>query len=524
MATLTKAAIDRIRREGERRGMFGAKRQRVNRNRFSPWFAEEPFKTQQIFLRLGEYAEIGHKPLVLYGGAVGGGKTKALVMWAAEGVEHPEYSALLLRKRMVDMEKPGGILDTAHKMFRGSGAVWAAKKMQYQFPSGAVIQFGPGENLRDIQDRYQGPAFTRIGIDEAGLLQWNWINWLRTRIRKPEGLPVTSGMSLTANPLGVCHDDLVTRFGLTAKARESQPSKEWFGTDADLAASDYIATADTLFVPANLYDNPFLDHVEYEAQFADLPLEIRDALLRGRWDVNVPGVYFEESHFERVPGTAIPFFETFVRAIDLGVTGVGDACGTVLGGWDAETDLLYIRDRDHWLQGANDAKETIVGFSKNDPPGTVYVMDRDNVSVAVVQDLVKNYRFEEITDHGRATIHAREITARKGFPILFISTKGSKPERNSDFTHHAYAGKVRLADEEWADDYVAKMVRLKGAKGDVDEDWDVSGLLIKAAKMFGGRLREVVALGTVIESDLERSMRLEAERRKRAWEGIGIHE
>src|SRR5205085_11514835 len=41
----------------------------------------------------------------LYGGAAGGGKTEALLMWLAEGINIPTYSAIFFRRFHVQLSK-----------------------------------------------------------------------------------------------------------------------------------------------------------------------------------------------------------------------------------------------------------------------------------------------------------------------------------------------------------------------------------------------------------------------------------
>ena len=59
---------------------------------------------QQTYLLLAGVLEI------LFGGAVGGGKTWSILAAALQYVDVPGYSALLLRRTRPEMIQPGGIL------------------------------------------------------------------------------------------------------------------------------------------------------------------------------------------------------------------------------------------------------------------------------------------------------------------------------------------------------------------------------------------------------------------------------
>jgi predicted phage terminase large subunit-like protein len=90
-----------------------------------------------------------------YGGAAGGGKSEALLMAAAQYVEVPGYSALILRKTLPDLNQAGALIPRSHEYWAGSDAIWHENKKQWKFPSGATIRFGYLERRTDL-DNYMG--------------------------------------------------------------------------------------------------------------------------------------------------------------------------------------------------------------------------------------------------------------------------------------------------------------------------------------------------------------------------------
>ena len=52
-----------------------------------------------------------------YGGAVGGGKTGALLMAALQYVDTPGYAALLLRRTFPELEQPDGLIPQSLRWF-----------------------------------------------------------------------------------------------------------------------------------------------------------------------------------------------------------------------------------------------------------------------------------------------------------------------------------------------------------------------------------------------------------------------
>jgi hypothetical protein len=84
----------------------------------------------------------------MYGGAAGGGKSDALLMGGVQFWEVPGYAALILRRTLADLKKPGALLDRSREWFGGSGvgARYNSQDHRWRFPSGATLQFGYCEN------------------------------------------------------------------------------------------------------------------------------------------------------------------------------------------------------------------------------------------------------------------------------------------------------------------------------------------------------------------------------------------
>lgn len=458
--------------EAEARGILAQRRAKQERaDRYSPFYHWTPLKDQRAFI------EDDESQVILYGGQVGGGKSVGLLMRGCRGVDHPAWSYLIIRKKMVDMVKPGGILDLARTAFRNTGAKWSEERQAFIFPSGASITFSPCVNLRDAQERFQGPAFTGgIGIDEAGLLPWEVMEWLPTRMRKPTDVPWnTTSLDLTANPQGICHAELVKHFGLDPE-----------NVSPELKRKGYR------YIPASLYDNPYLDHKEYEKQFIHMPAEQREALLKGRWDVRMPGKYLSEQMFRLIEAKDAPLFDLRARVWDIGVTGETDPTASLLAAWDEETNTDYHLHRTHELLKAVDAREHIVKQALIDGPSVVQCIDDDNVSRTLVQDLVQNYGFIELFwDDKNVAVKANEAKAKKGLAIMLVPTKSRKKlERAEAAIHQYYAGNVVTVQADWTSEQITLLTRLSGRKDEHDEDLDLIGLAQRATRRLQTRVSE----------------------------------
>ena len=74
---------------------------------------------------------------VLYGGARGGGKTDAGIVWLLKGVEDPNYVGLCIRRNYSDLRN---WLDRAKQLFKT--ATCSGNPAVFKFPSGAKIYTG----------------------------------------------------------------------------------------------------------------------------------------------------------------------------------------------------------------------------------------------------------------------------------------------------------------------------------------------------------------------------------------------
>jgi len=105
---------------------------------------------------------------VLYGGAVGGGKTQALLIKCAmRCMEVPGAHVLFLRRAYPDLEMSA--IKSSHELFAGTGPKYDGGKYRWKFPHSnapaSVLQFGYLEKDNDVF-RYYSAEFDLICFDE----------------------------------------------------------------------------------------------------------------------------------------------------------------------------------------------------------------------------------------------------------------------------------------------------------------------------------------------------------------------
>jgi hypothetical protein len=158
----------------------------------------------------------------LYGGAAGGGKTEALLMWLAEGVEVPGYSAIFFRRTFAQLQKSNDSpITKSHELFRPLGGKYKAGEHKWSFPSGATIEFGHMQHENTVMN-YQGPAYHRVAFDELTQFSESQYTYLFSRMRMRKDFPIKMGIRAASNPGGPGHAWVKARFITLEAERELQ--------------------------------------------------------------------------------------------------------------------------------------------------------------------------------------------------------------------------------------------------------------------------------------------------------------
>ncbi len=217
----------------------------------------------------------------LYGGAAGGGKSEALLMWLAEGIHIPEYGGICFRRTYPQLYRHGGLMGKSQAMYRPMGGKWNDKKKQWTFPSGAIIELGHLVHENTIYD-YQGPEYHRIAFDELTQFSEAQYVYLKSRKRKAPGFPISLGMRAATNPGGEGHVWVKNRF-ITDDAL-----KQLVGLDCRQPSEAGLVfwKGKYAFVPARVADNPYLDVEDYIVNsLMDLTTVLRERLMNGDWSI-----------------------------------------------------------------------------------------------------------------------------------------------------------------------------------------------------------------------------------------------
>ena len=387
---------------------------------------------------------------ILFGGAAGGLKTSGLLIGALQYADQPNYSALLLRRTLPELEMPGSLIPLSKQWLSNTDATWNGQKKCWTFPQGGVILMRYLDR-DDDKWQYGSTRFDYMGIDEAAEFpQEDTYTFMFSRLRREEGSKIPSRMRLGANPIG--------------------PGASWI-------KRRFITTKDEsrLFIPSKLEDNPFIDKEAYRKNLARLQPYIRQALEDGDWDAKPPGKMFRREWFKIIK-IAPRAAEIVVRFWDLAATQEDKhknpswTCGIRVSYSDG---LFCVEDVVRLRETPGNVKAVIKQTAAMDGHDVeIYIEQEPGSSgLAVIADYVRSLPSYVV----------------KGFPA-----SGSKEARAVPFASQAEAGNILMVEAEWNEAYVQELEQFPSTTAKNDQvDASAGAYNVIAEKVEAGDMSEL---------------------------------
>ncbi|MGH3779620.1 MAG: terminase large subunit domain-containing protein [Pseudonocardiaceae bacterium] len=237
-----------------------------------------PTPKQQQFHDATEFA-------VLFGGSLGGGKTRALTMEVIKACVHYPGLRVGAFRRTYGELKESLLAEVAQVGYaQALGARWIGNEYELRFPNGSVAMFRYAESLNDATRR-QGGQYQLLAFDELTLTLPDVVAFLESRLRSGRPDVPVLGIRASANPGGPGHGSVRKRFIDSTN----------YGTR--IIHDERGRTV--RFIPSRMEDNPHLNP-EYEQDLMALPEVMRQALREGNWDVFAGAMFPELNHDRHV--------------------------------------------------------------------------------------------------------------------------------------------------------------------------------------------------------------------------------
>ena len=228
----------------------------------------KPTKVQSLFLSCPA-------DNILYGGAVGGGKSYISVVKAFTlAMKYKGIHIGLFRKTLKEVEE--SLLLYCQELYPKQLYNYVSSKRKLTFINGSRITINYIDNNADLS-LYDGIEFQVLILDEAIKQTDYQLSKIKSRLRYSKAVAGFKPRCFyMTNPIGVGQGYLKEKF-ITGK----EPYKIYYEYDE---ATD--TTESYCYIPAKLTDNPYLmkNDPGYTKRLMDLPEHERDALINGIWD------------------------------------------------------------------------------------------------------------------------------------------------------------------------------------------------------------------------------------------------
>lgn len=428
--------------------------------RFTKYIPYVPTVKQQAFLLLNCLD-------AFYGGSAGPGKTISLLMCALQWVDIPGYNAILIRDTFANLSKPEGLIPRSQEWLANTDAKWHGDLKQWEFPSGATLNFGYLDGPMD-HFNYQSATYQYVGIDEIVQIRENQARYMFSRLRRLE-----------------THKDIPIRF----RCASNPPAREQIVRGAWVKARyiDPETRGGRIFIPAKLDDNPYLDKEQYRTQsLAQLDPITRQQLEEGDWNVKATGHMFRRHWFEVVDAPPKNNVKT-VRYWDMAAT--EDAGAYTVGCKMSMTpDGLFFIESIIRGQLSPRHCETLVRQTA----------DMDGRDVPIWMEQEPGSSGKAIIDHYRRNI-------LRGFAFREDKVDKAKTKRAAPFASQAYGdngpGNVFLVNGAWVPDFLDE-VELYPDGPFLDQVDSASGALNKLVGIGAGIVPRVSLVGDARKAPL----------------------
>ena len=221
---------------------------------------------------------------VLYGGAAGGGKSKACVMDAlARCLRYPRSHAYIFRRTFRELEDT--VIAEAKASYPQGLGRYVAGHHEYRLNNGSIIHFRHCASVEDMYT-YAGAEIHFLYIDELTTFEREIFDFLKTRLRAKKTLGLVPVVRCTSNPGNIGHGWVKAYFV------DAGPFMEKIRHEIVSSALGETKIVWTQYIPSLATENPHITK-DYIFELEKKPDALRRALLMGEWDAFEGQVFLE---------------------------------------------------------------------------------------------------------------------------------------------------------------------------------------------------------------------------------------
>lgn len=300
--------------------------------------------------------------IAIIGGAMGAGKSYALILEVMKHIKDPHFRCGIFRKNRANILCPGGLWEELLQIASSCRLKVKTNRhdLKVTFPSGAVVQFGHA-NHPNFKQYLKGTQYTAIFIDEGDEFDEEIFKFLMARMRSKS--KVKPYMRITTNPAegwikrmikSYLREDDYPNSNESGKMKylyflNNEPvikdNKEDFIKEHNLPPEDLQYVRTFCFIAGRVDENKKLleTNPEYIANLKTLSEHERDRYLYGWWgELPREGLFKPEDFltytgFPENPDRCLITVDTAIK------TGAHNDY-TVMSCWAAKGNALYLLD------------------------------------------------------------------------------------------------------------------------------------------------------------------------------------
>ena len=221
---------------------------------------------------------------ILFGGAAGGGKSKAVVMDALfRCLQYPKTHAYVFRRTYGELEDT--VIREARDSYPEGLGKYNGARHEIVFPNGSVIHFRSCQHVQDMY-AYKGVEIQWLYFDELTSFEQEIYDFLKTRLRARKSLRVRPCVRSTSNPGDIGHAWVKKMFV------DAAPYMEMCVSEIVSRETGRKKIYRTQYIPSLVTENPYIGE-DYLFQLEQKPEALRRALLYGDWNAFEGQVFTE---------------------------------------------------------------------------------------------------------------------------------------------------------------------------------------------------------------------------------------